>query len=149
NEILGHRDGIYLEFVTHTHVNKNRSEGNLRYGLHFMFSHDNSYIENIFRANGAGVAVMYTKNVHMENNKFEENWADSAYGLLLRDISDSTIIDNTFDRNTTVIFMEWSDRIQIENNLFQGNGWSVKIQFSCMVNDFKINHFFQNTFDVA
>ncbi|GEM66689.1 hypothetical protein SMI01S_02950 [Sphingobacterium mizutaii NBRC 14946 = DSM 11724] len=149
NEILGHRDGIYLEFVTHTHVNKNRSEGNLRYGLHFMFSHDNSYIENIFRANGAGVAVMYTKNVHMENNKFEENWGDSAYGLLLKDISDSKIINNTFDRNTAGIFMEGSNRIQIENNLFQGNGWSVKIQASCMDNDFKNNNFLQNTFDVA
>lgn len=149
NEIIGHRDGVYLEFVTHTHVNKNHSEGNLRYGLHFMFSHDNSYVENIFRANGAGVAVMYTKNVHMENNKFEENWGDSAYGLLLKDISDSKIINNTFDRNTTGIFMEGSNRIHIENNLFQGNGWSVKIQASCMDNDFKNNNFLQNTFDVA
>ncbi|MVZ64658.1 nitrous oxide reductase family maturation protein NosD [Sphingobacterium sp. DK4209] len=149
NEIVGHRDGIYLEFVTHTHALKNLSQNNLRYGLHFMFSHDNSYVENTFRSNGAGVAVMYTKNVHMENNKFEENWGDAAYGLLLKDISDSQIINNQFDRNTTGIFMEGSNRIHLEKNNFKDNGWAIKVQASCMDNRFKDNNFLQNTFDVA
>lgn len=149
NTIVGHRDGIYLEFVTHTKVLQNLSERNLRYGLHFMFSHDNSYIKNTFRANGAGVAVMYTKHVHMEGNIFEENWGDAAYGLLLKDISDSQIINNQFDRNTAAIFMEGTNRVHIENNLFKGNGWGVKIQASCMDNTFKNNNFLQNTFDVA
>ncbi len=149
NQIFGHRDGIYLEFVTHTHVINNLSERNLRYGLHFMFSHNNSYMDNVFRANGAGVAVMYTRNVHMENNKFEENWGDSSYGLLLKDISDSEIINNEFDRNTTAIFMEGSNRIHLEQNKFNNNGWGIKIQASCMDNVFKDNNFMQNTFDVA
>lgn len=149
NEIIGHRDGIYLEFVTHTHVINNLSLRNLRYGLHFMFAHDNSYVGNTFRANGAGVAVMYTRNVHMENNKFEENWGDAAYGLLLKDISDSQIINNQFDRNTTAIFMEGSNRIHLENNNFQANGWAIKVQSSCMDNAFRNNNFIQNTFDVA
>src|SRR5690606_32160090 len=30
NEIIGHRDGIYLEFVTHTQVERNLSSNNLR-----------------------------------------------------------------------------------------------------------------------
>jgi len=149
NTVTGHRDGIYLEFVTHTHVLNTISEKNLRYGLHFMFSHDNSYVGNTFRANGAGVAVMYTKNVHMENNLFEENWGDASYGILLKDISDSQIINNKFDRNTTGIFMEGSNRIHIDNNNFIGNGWGIKIQASCMDNTFRDNNFMQNTFDVA
>ena len=149
NEVSGHRDGIYLEFVTHTRVQGNLSEKNLRYGLHFMFSHQNSYISNTFRSNGAGVAVMYTKHVHMENNNFEENWGDAAYGLLLKDISDSQIINNQFSRNTTGIFMEGSNRIHIEHNNFKSNGWGLKIQSSCMDNVLKDNNFLQNTFDVA
>lgn len=149
NIIKGHRDGIYLEFVTHTEVINNLSEHNLRYGLHFMFSHNNSYIENIFRSNGAGVAVMHTHHVHMENNVFEENWGDASYGLLLKDISDSKIINNKFDHNTTGIFMEGSNRIHIEHNDFQANGWAIKVQASCMDNIFKDNNFMQNTFDVA
>ncbi len=149
NEVSGHRDGIYLEFVTHTRVQGNLSEKNLRYGLHFMFSHENSYISNTFRSNGAGVTVMYTKHVHMENNNFEENWGDAAYGLLLKDISDSQIINNQFSRNTTGIFMEGSNRIHIEHNNFKSNGWGLKIQSSCMDNVLKDNNFLQNTFDVA
>ena len=41
-------------------------------------------------------AVMYTKDVKMFNNTFEQNWGDSAYGLLLKDISDSYIFNNKF-----------------------------------------------------
>lgn len=149
NSVYGHRDGIYLEFVTHSQIKGNLSEKNLRYGLHFMFSHENSYITNTFRSNGAGVAVMYTKHVRMENNRFEENWGDASYGLLLKDISDSQIINNQFSRNTTGIFMEGSNRIYIEHNNFKSNGWGLKIQSSCMDNVLKDNNFLQNTFDVA
>ncbi|WP_140938701.1 nitrous oxide reductase family maturation protein NosD [Sphingobacterium lumbrici] len=149
NQIIGHRDGIYLEFVTHTDVRNNLSLKNLRYGLHFMFSHDNGYYHNTFRHNGAGVAVMYTKRVRMEHNIFEENWGDAAYALLLKDITDSHILNNTFSRNTTGIFMEGSNRIQITYNLFEGNGWGLKIQSSCMDNILKFNNFIHNTFDVA
>ena len=149
NEIIGHRDGIYLEFVTHTLVKRNLSQQNIRYGLHFMFSHDNQYHYNTFRANGAGVAVMYTHRVRMEHNRFEENWGDAAYGLLLKDITESHIENNTFIRNTTAIFMEGSNRNQIFHNSFENNGWAIKIFTSCVNNILTQNNFIQNTFDVA
>jgi nitrous oxidase accessory protein len=149
NSIKGHRDGIYFEFVTQSTIQKNLSEKNIRYGLHFMFSPDNSYFSNVFRDNGAGVAVMYTKNVRMENNVFEENWGASAYGILLKDISDSRIRNNKFIRNTVAIHMEGSSRIEIDNNIFKENGWAVKVQASCDDNTFHHNNFYGNSFDVA
>jgi len=149
NEIMGHRDGIYLEFVTHTEVDSNLSQNNLRYGLHFMFSHDNSYLYNTFTSNGAGVAVMYTDRVRMEHNVFNENWGDSAYGLLLKDIRDSHIQHNVFAKNTTAIYMEGSNRIQMLDNRFENNGWAIKIFSSCMNNTLSRNSFIQNTFDIA
>lgn len=149
NTITGHRDGIYLEFVTHTDVRDNRSIKNRRYGLHFMFSHDNGYYHNTFSGNGAGVAVMYTRHVRMEHNVFSENWGDAAYGLLLKDITDSHIEHNVFLRNTTGILMEGSNRIRVQHNRFEGNGWALKIQASCMDNMLTRNNFLHNTFDVA
>ena len=149
NTIIGHRDGIYLEFVTHTDVRDNRALNNRRYGLHFMFSHDNGYYGNTFTGNGAGVAVMYTKHVRMEHNVFSENWGDAAYGLLLKDITDSHIEHNVFSRNTTGILMEGSNRVQIQHNQFEGNGWALKMQASCMDNVLTRNNFVHNTFDVA
>jgi nitrous oxidase accessory protein len=149
NSIRGHRDGIYFEFVTHSIILKNLSEKNIRYGLHFMFSHNDTYLDNTFRNNGAGVAVMYTKNVRMENNVFEKNWGASAYGILLKDISNSYIKNNKFIQNTVAIHMEGSSRIEIEKNTFKANGWAIKVQASCDDNTFHHNNFYGNSFDVA
>jgi len=149
NTITGHRDGIYFEFVTNSEIKNNISQLNVRYGLHFMFSHNDAYIGNIFRNNGAGVAVMFTKHVTMLNNTFEENWGDAAYGLLLKEISDSHIRGNKFIRNTSGIFMEGTSRIVVERNVFASNGWGMKIQASCMDNEIKQNNFLGNTFDIS
>ncbi len=149
NHITGHRDGIYFEFVTDSEIRDNISEKNIRYGLHFMFSHNDHYFNNIFRNNGAGVAVMYTHNVRMENNVFENNWGSASYGILLKDITDSRIINNRFISNTVGIYMEGSNRIEVKKNIFRSNGWALKVQANCTDNIFTLNNFFQNTFDVA
>lgn len=149
NHVQGHRDGIYFEFVTGSAIRGNLSEGNIRYGLHFMFSHSDHYIHNTFRNNGAGVAVMYSKKVRMEQNHFEQNWGPSAYGILLKEISDSYIGNNHFTRNTVGIYMEGSSRIGITRNEFRGNGYAVKVQASCDDNNFYSNNFRGNTFDIA
>lgn len=149
NQITGHRDGIYFEFVTKSKINSNLSKQNKRYGLHFMFSNDNSYQKNIFRNNGAGVAVMYTARVSMIDNDFDQNWGASSYGLLLKDIRDSEVIGNRFVGNTSGIYMEGTSRTKFERNLFQANGWAVQLQASCDDNRFEHNNFIGNTFDIA
>jgi nitrous oxidase accessory protein len=149
NRVSGHRDGIYFEFVTNSTIRRNLSRRNIRYGLHFMFSHQNGYFQNTFRDNGAGVAVMYTRRVTMQGNVFEENWGSSAYGLLLKDISDSHIDHNVFRKNTVGIHMEGSSRIAVRQNRFLENGWGLRVQASCMDNAFTRNAFEGNTFDVA
>lgn len=149
NSISGHRDGIYFEFVTNSLILKNVSTKNIRYGLHFMFSNSDSYISNVFKNNGAGVAVMFTNKVKMYNNIFEENWGDAAYGLMLKEISDSYIVGNKFRRNTSGIYMEGTNRIMVEKNVFESNGWGMKIQASCMDNEITRNNFEGNTFDIS
>jgi nitrous oxidase accessory protein len=149
NTITGHRDGIYFEFVTNSVIWRNDSYNNMRYGLHFMFSHNDAYISNVFRNNGAGVSVMFTHGVKMFNNYFEENWGDAAYGIFLKEISDSYIIGNKFLKNTSGIFMEGASRIKVEKNEFKDNGWAMKIQASCMDNEIVNNNFEGNTFDVG
>jgi nitrous oxidase accessory protein len=149
NTVSGHRDGVYFEFVTHSLVEKNFSHHNMRYGLHFMFSHNDEYRSNTFQNNGAGVAVMYTKGVKMIANRFEDNWGSSSYGLLLKDIADAKIQQNHFSKNTVAVYMEGTSRCQFEQNIFSGNGWAVKMQASCDENVFSKNSFLSNTFDMA
>ncbi len=149
NDISGNRDGIYFEFVTHSVVWRNISHDNIRYGLHFMFSHDDSYFTNIFKSNGAGVAVMFTKRVTMMNNTFEKNWGDAAYGLLLKELTDCYMSGNKYIENTSAVFMDGSSRIIMRRNEFKANGWGLKIQANCTDNKIEGNNFIGNTFDIS
>ncbi|MCX2743560.1 nitrous oxide reductase family maturation protein NosD [Mangrovivirga sp. M17] len=149
NQVRNHRDGIYLEFVDSSRIVNNVSEGNLRYGLHFMFSNWDDYISNTLRDNGAGVAVMFSRFIRMEDNLFEKNWGTTSYGLLLKEIYDAEIINNEFYKNTIGIYGESATRIKISNNEFHQNGWALKILGSCMDNEVVSNNFIGNTFDVT
>ena len=149
NSMRGHRDGIYFEFVTNSVIWRNQSINNSRYGLHFMFSHDNTYIANVFQNNSAGVSVMFSHGVKMFNNLFEDNWGDGCYGIFLKEISDSYISGNKFLRNTTGIFMEGATRVFVEKNEFIQNGWAIKTQASCLNDTLTHNNFLTNTFDIA
>jgi len=149
NRLTGHRDGIYFEFVTHSFIGNNISYNNIRYGLHFMFSNDDTYFRNTFRANGSGVAVMFSKRVSMLCNRFEENWGSAAYGILMKEISEGKVEHNTFIRNTVGIFMDGTTRIYTSQNVFKSNGWAMRVQANCEDNTITQNNYFGNTFDVG
>lgn len=149
NLVAHHRDGIYLEFVNNSDITGNYSTGNIRYGLHFMFSNDNQYEHNTFRDNGAGVAVMFSKRINMRSNLFDHNWGRSSYGLLLKEIYDAEITDNLFSNNTIAIHLEGAGRISYQHNTLERNGWAVRISGGCVENRFSDNNFLHNTMDVV
>ena len=144
NEAANCRDGIYIQFSSKSYIEGNYCHGNLRYGLHFMFSDDNEYHRNKFTKNGAGAAVMFSKRV-----KMVENRGPSSYGLLLKELYDSELVGNTFYRNTIGINGENCTRMKYNENNFTENGWGIRIRGGCYQNDFWDNNFFNNTFDVA
>ena len=149
NHISGHRDGIYFEFVRHSEIRDNTSEHNLRYGLHFMYSDSCRYLENTFRQNGAGVAVMYTKHVAMIGNHFDSNWGSASYGLLLKEVYDVQLAHNRFLRNTVGLVADGANRIDADHNEFERNGWALKLLASTDGGRFTANNFIGNTFDVT
>ena len=143
------RDGIYLEFANNCLIKNNVSTENLRYGLHFMFSNNDTYQNNTFENNGAGVAVMFSKQIKMLDNIFKENWGTASYGMLLKEINDAEIKGNTFKENTIGINIEGSNRINYLNNNFINNGWAVKVRGACYGNIFSSNNFLYNSFDIS
>lgn len=149
NRVTGHRDGIYLEFAEDARVLGNESRDNLRYGLHFMFSHRCEYRDNRFINNGAGVAVMYTRNMVMQGNTFADNWGAASYGLLLKEIRDSRILGNTFRENTVGMYLEGSARNEVTGNTYEANGWAVRVLADAEGNRFSRNVFLRNSFDVS
>jgi nitrous oxidase accessory protein len=148
NLVTGHRDGLYFEFVQDTSVERNISDANERYGLHFMFSHRCAYRDNRFVRNGAGVAVMYTRDVAMERNDFDDNRGPTAYGLLLKDISESRLVHNRFADNTVALLIEGGGQLTVEANRFLRNGWAVRLMANSPRNRFATNTFEGNSFDM-
>lgn len=149
NTITGMRDGIYLEFVSKSHISNNTSHKNIRYGLHFMFSNHNEYHHNEFRNNGAGVAVMYSKFINMHHNTFHYNWGSASYGLLLKEIYDAEIENNIFEQNTIGINIDGCTRISYKNNHFIRNGWALRFTGGCYKNVFELNNFMNNALDLS
>lgn len=149
NKVEKVRDGIYLEFSDQIQIHNNKSKNNLRYGLHFMFSNDDSYMNNLFENNGAGVAVMFSKRIKMIGNTFKKNWGTASYGVLLKEINDAELSHNIFNENTIGINIEGSNRINYSNNEFINNGWAIKVRGACFENIFKRNNFIHNSFDVS
>lgn len=149
NTIQNHRDGIYFEFVTDSHIERNTSRGNMRYGLHFMFSHRNGYANNLFENNGAGVAVMFSHHITMHHNRFLSNRGGSSYGLLLKEINDGEIMDNLFSDNTTGLMVDGCNRIHAERNHFLLNGWALRLYANASACTFTGNTFQGNTFDLS
>lgn len=149
NSISGMRDGIYLEFITQSQISKNTCKDNIRYGLHFMFSNFNEYAYNEFKNNGAGVAVMFSKEIKMHHNTFHYNWGTASYGLLLKEINDAEITDNVFKENTIGINIDGCNRVKYSNNTFSKNGWALRFTGGCYVNSFEYNNFMNNTFDLS
>jgi len=149
NEVLHHRDGIYLEFVNNSSVDNNHSHNNTRYGLHYMFSNDDTYTQNVIEKNGVGVAVMFSRRITMKENTFAYNWGHAAYGLLLKEIYDAEIIDNNFTENTVGIFVEGSNRVNYFRNDFKRNGWAIKFSGGCDANVIQHNNFLYNSIDLV
>lgn len=149
NDVRNVRDGIYLEFSDYINIRNNISKGNVRYGLHFMFSNNDLYEYNTFEDNGAGVAVMFSKMIDMHHNVFKKNWGSAAYGILLKEINDAKITHNVFMENTVGITVDGSDRIEYSHNDFISNGYALRIRGGSYVNEIRNNNFLHNSFDIS
>ncbi|NPB02968.1 MAG: nitrous oxide reductase family maturation protein NosD [Thermotogae bacterium] len=148
NHLQGHRDGIYLEFVTNSVFRYNYSTHNVRYGIHFMFSHDDLYEYNTFVANGVGIAVMYSKRVLVRYNRFEHHWGGATFGFLLKEIYDSELYANYLYRNTYGFYLEGSVRNRIYDNILVENGIAIRLWANSTDNVITHNNIVGNTFDL-
>ncbi|WP_245738108.1 nitrous oxide reductase family maturation protein NosD [Hyunsoonleella jejuensis] len=149
NDVRRMRDGIYLEFGSTSYIANNYSTENMRYGLHFMFSNDNTYQDNTFESNGAGVAVMFSKRIKMYKNIFKKNWGTASYGILLKEINDAELKHNIFEDNTIGINADGTNRIIYTENTFKNNGYAIKVHGACYDNIYSKNNFLYNSFNLS
>jgi nitrous oxidase accessory protein len=143
NEIEGVRDGFYIQSSSHGVVRGNLAR-DLRYGLHYMFSDDNLFEDNLFENGAAGTALMYSKRIVFRRNRFLHNRGFASVGLLLKACDDVVAESNLIADNARGIFLEGS-----YNNVFRGNvvaesDAAIVLYDSCAGNRFEGNSFVAN-----
>jgi nitrous oxidase accessory protein len=137
------RDGIYVQNATHGLVERNRA-GNLRYGLHYMFSDDNVFLDNVFEHGDAGTAIMYSRRIRFERNQFLHNRGFASVGLLFQTCDDVVAEDNLLADNARGIFLEDSYRNVFRRNVVAESDTALVVYGSCGKNRFEGNSFLAN-----
>jgi nitrous oxidase accessory protein len=111
----------------------------VRYGLHYMFSDDNVFEDNLFERSAAGAALMYSKRLVFRRNRFIRNRGFTSVGLLLKACDQVLAEDNLIADNARGIFLEGSYDNTFRRNLIAQSDVAVVLYDSSGRNRFEGN----------
>ena len=107
-------------FVTTSRKNafRNNSFSDLRFALHYMYTHDSEVSGNVSRDNHVGYALMYSDRLRVLANR---STGDRDHGFLFNFTNKSRIEGNLVrDGRTKCVFLYNANRNTISGNLFEG-----------------------------
>ncbi|HEU4799200.1 MAG TPA: nitrous oxide reductase family maturation protein NosD [Gemmatimonadales bacterium] len=148
NVIIGVRDGIYFSYSDSAVVRGNRAE-RMRFGLHYMFSHENRFERNVFRHGAAGAVIMNSRGIAVEHNVFAWNTGSRSYGLLLQTATNPVVRENLFVGNGIGVFFDNVIGGQFEENLVAANWLGLQLYSNSESTSITGNALAANTFDAS
>ena len=122
-----------------------------RYGLHYMYSNDNLFEDNVFIDNYVGGFLMYSGNITFYNNIFARNQGPATgYGVGFKDLDDVTARENLFIDNRIGLYLDNSPHLidswnTISDNVIAFNDIGASLMPSIERNIFVSNSFIDNT----
>ena len=143
NVIADVRDGFYIQSSPNGVVARNEAR-DLRYGLHYMFSDDNVFEDNLFASGAAGTAIMYSRRIVFRRNRFVHNRGFASVGLLFKTCDDVLAEDNFIGDNARGIFLEDSRRNTFRRNIVAASDIAIVLYDSASQNRFEGNAFVAN-----
>jgi nitrous oxidase accessory protein len=143
NTVIGTRDGFYIQSSSHGFVSHNRA-ADLRYGLHYMFSDDNVFEDNVFENGAAGAALMYSNRLAFRRNQFLRNRGFASVGLLLKSCDEVIAEENLLADNARGLFLEGSNRNRFLRNVIAMSDVALVLYDSSSANVFTGNAFIAN-----
>lgn len=143
NVVRYSRDGFYIQSANHGLIAGNRVS-DVRYGLHYMNSDDNTFEDNVFERGAAGAALMYSRRLTFSRNRFLHNRGFASVGLLLKDCEDVTATDNLLADNERGFFIDGAVRHLFRHNIVSSSDVAVVVYASSQANRFEGNAFIGN-----
>ncbi len=115
-----------------------------RYGLHYMYSNDNVFVNNTFTENAAGGAVMFSHGLTVRNNHFVNNRGLRAYGLIFQSTDNSLLEQNEITQNAVGLSFNQCNGNRIVGNRVTQNYIGLKFGSNSDDNRFTENVFARN-----
>ncbi|MEX0999534.1 MAG: nitrous oxide reductase family maturation protein NosD [Thermodesulfobacteriota bacterium] len=148
NTITGARD-LVMWWSGDTLIKGNKIEKG-RYGLHYMYSDNNVFEDNLFIDNYVGGFLMYSSNIKFNYNIFARNQGPATgYGIGFKDLDNIVSKDNLFIDNRIGIYMDNSPHSvdswnALEDNVIAFNDIGISFMPSIERNIIVSNSFIDN-----
>jgi nitrous oxidase accessory protein len=148
NHINRSRD-LVMWWSGRTLIKGNRVE-NGRYGLHYMYSNDNVFEDNIFSDNSVGGFLMYSSGIRFYHNVFVRNHGlATGYGVGFKDLDDVIAEENLFIDNRIGLYLDNSPHLidswnEITKNVIAFNDIGASLMPSIERNLVVSNSFIDN-----
>ncbi len=122
NDIRYGRDGIFVNTSKRNIFRDNRFR-DLRFAVHYMYTHDSVVSGNISQRNHLGYAVMFSDGVQITNNVSLD---DRDYGIMLNYTNKSVITGNLIERTADrCIFIYNAQKNRITGNRLERCGVGI------------------------
>ncbi len=141
NDIRYGRDGIFVN-VSKNNLFRGNLFVDLRFAIHYMYTHDSRVIGNVSRGNHVGWALMYSDRLEVKDNL---SLGDRDHGLLLNYVNDSVVTGNVVQSSyEKCLFIYNAHRNRISNNWFEDCSIGIHFTAGSEQNDVFGNAFVSN-----
>lgn len=125
-----------------------------RYGLHYMYSSNNTFERNEFARNDVAAFIMYSSDIALRSNVFAQAGGHSGFGIGLKDADRIEVTGNLIVQNQVGLYFDNSPNAMDAENVITGNviafnDVGVELLPSVRENDFAKNDFVANLRDVS
>lgn len=117
NDIRYGRDGIFVATSRHNTFRNNRFR-DMRFAIHYMYTHDSKVIGNVSTRNHSAWALMFSDRLIVTDNRSD---GDRDRGLFLNFVNSSTLSDNHVSGGVEkCVFIYNANMNAFSNNHFEG-----------------------------
>lgn len=117
NTIRYGRDGIFVK-ISRRNVFAHNVLRDLRFGIHYMHTHDSRIVRNRSRGNHVAWAIMYSERIELTDNVSDD---DRDHGLMLNTTNRSTVERNVVRRGREkCVFVYNANYNDLRDNWFEG-----------------------------
>jgi len=113
-----------------------------RFGIHYMYSHQNQLLTNSLTRNAVGATLMFGRQLRVEGNHMIAN---RRHGLVLKQVDNSRFLGNLVAGQNRGFFVQQANQNRFEGNVIATNDIGLYLSNASEQNTFAGNAFIRNT----